>query len=353
MGSRSLPAAFIDELRDIYRGFSDNIFLRGSLARGERYDDIDVSIYNSQGIVSEGLPVTFRGRPISYGNIPLDELDHFFYVSGRENSSLTDIIEIQATDKARDIIQRHKEIAQTEKAPYYLLFLELEEAYAKMRFPKSDNPTYGYLKRMVGSKRTVCRILFAYRHLYPEYWESQQTYNLVDRLKEREIISQEVALGINYVLDKIFDDPLRTDRDKWHEETARLCSWFDDILSPVMRSYVNERVDRTFPERVMTSLHSDAKDAVSLVEQALGDSSWKPYQKWIALFALTANPNLAPEDFLRIKNNVISDRPYRPIMRNIIRNPSTPLFVLREIDQSIDPLTKELLERRITIRKNH
>ena len=158
------PAGAVTQLRELYKGFPDNIFLRGSLARGERYDDIDVSIYNPQGIVSERLPITFCGRPISYGRIPVEELDAFFYTSGRESSSLLDIIEIQSTGQARDIIQRQKEISRTEKAPYYLLFLELEEAYARLRFPKSDDPTYGYIKRMAGSKKTFFRILFSYSH---------------------------------------------------------------------------------------------------------------------------------------------------------------------------------------------
>ncbi|MBI5002331.1 hypothetical protein HZC31_03030 [Candidatus Woesearchaeota archaeon] len=344
---RLSTAAVVTQLRELYKGFPDNIFLRGSLARGERYDDIDISIYNPQEIVSEQLPVMFCGRPISYGRIPVEELDTFFYTSGRENSSLLDIIEIQSTGQARDIIQRQKEISRTEKAPYYLLFLELEEAYARLCFPKSDDSTYEYLKRMGGSKRTVSRILFAYRHLHVEHSEVRQTATLLEHLKEREILSEKVASGIDYILDKIFDDPLQTNPGRWYQETASLCSWFDAVLKPEIGIYVHERIGTTYPELIRAAFSSDAKSVAPLVEQALGDSSWKPYQTWIALFALTANTNLAPEDFLRIKNHIVHNRPYRPIIKNIIRNPSTPHSILHEIDRKIDPLIAELLDRRI------
>ena len=114
-----------------------------------------------------------------------------------------------------------------------------------------------------------------------------------------------------------------------------------------MNQYIFDRIGTHYHYQIKSAFSRDADTASEMLEMALGDESLKPYQQWMLLFALSANTQTAVPDMLKIISYAQQHLSYRPILRNVIRNPSTPPSLFASIDLCVDPLMKSMVEKRL------
>lgn len=185
----------IAELRDVFRGCPDSLFVRGSLVRGDisPYSDIDVSAYNpGGGYRSKNLPPEFRGIPFTYGSISLEKFENFFETCPRAASSLMESVEINLIDQEPlEIIKRQRQKFLEKRADDYILFLLAEEQiFAREEVingeteaePNEDHyERYKRFKLKTGGRRTVSRIIWITKCLHPEFCSNLNSRSLLTR----------------------------------------------------------------------------------------------------------------------------------------------------------------------------
>lgn len=325
----------------------DNLFVRGSFVRGDApYGDIDVSAYNIKGgYHAENLSSEFEGIPISYGFIPLEHLDEYFENCIRGSSSLMETIELTVHDLIPSrIIQRQQQKFLTKRRSDYLLFLSLEEAVSKQKYEGLESKSYQDLKRKRGSKRTISRMIWAYKVIYPQLYSVPGTQGVMEELVNAGIVSQRLQNSVEKVLTALKNPG--TSLDELNDERARVGDWFDGEILPlidqetkdlpnVMRVLIDVALDKS----------SNSRDLITAMD--FGLEVFNGYRQWMILFALSSNSKLDKESLVKILYHVRGNFVYRNVIRNLIYNPSFPIRALQQADIAEDIYAQLALKKRL------
>jgi predicted nucleotidyltransferase len=334
----------LEELKELFEGFSDNIFLRGSLARGEPFSDVDISIFNPGGKMPENRPTKFRGRDVTYGGVPLEELDEFFRTCLRGTSSLMEMVEISCPDiTPKEIIKDNKERTLQERLPTYAMFLQIEDQGERKLTSRRTTVDYYTLKRAAGSKRTICRIIWTLKALHPDIRNETNTFSLFEIFSERGYIPQNIRQDAIEVLQMLNS---RSFSNSWTKRTSRIASWFDTELTPQLDKNAAPRLGDRYFNAAKKLIDPTAKpEVLSNLMGYAEDGHLPSFQTWTLLYGVAAHTNTNSRDLAHIVSTYQRKLAYPSVIRNVIRNPSATLEVLGNVDTSIDNYAKIFVER--------
>lgn len=342
------PEENIAILKEVFKDSPDNLFVRGSFVRGDLpYDDIDISAYNPRGEYGDkDRPAVFMGIPIVYGGIPLEHLEEYFDTCLRGASSLMETVEIISSDPTpQQIIERQQNKFLQEKLPDYLLFLQTEEEISGRRYDGNRSRAYYDRKRERGSKRTISRMMWTVKSLYPDLYSIRNTKAAMQEAKERGFLPDDViddSIRVFELLSRDLVDPI-----EWKERTERLQMWTDGVLKPTVKKYVSHHLPADYVELIDTALAPES--SMQALETAVNnaDSLDVKHRKWTAIFSLSANSTLSSEGLFHIWNEYKDQFVYRNVTRNLLRNSSFPINAISEDDLPDDIYAHEAYIKRI------
>ncbi|HVZ58641.1 MAG TPA: hypothetical protein VG935_02715 [Patescibacteria group bacterium] len=337
----------IDLLKDEFADSPDNLFVRGSFARGDRpFGDIDISAYNPGGTYRGGTyPSTFEGIPISYGQLPLEKLEDYFQTCLRGTSSLMETLPIKVVDPLPlDIIERQKAEFIATRIPDYLLFLQVEEKIAREDPGKNEKDIYYYRKREGGSKRSISRMVWTIKGLYPELFAISNTTEALDKIEEQKMIPNEIVNATRVIANLVSRDFV--DPTVWEQNTTLIKEWIDTVLNPCVKRYIGHHIPAGLVNA--TDIATDPTAGNDELERAFNYAQGEPvaHRQWLAMFALAKNPSLPKELLSAILDQHKGTFSYRNVIRNLLRNPSFPISQIEIGDLSHDPYAQFLLKQR-------
>ncbi len=337
------------DLRSLFRGCSDNLFLRGSLARSEYTRDIDISAYNPKGSITKGLPNSFRGVPISYGTIPLEELDSYFNTCFRGTTSLLECVDLSSRDSsALQIIQTNRDVFYAERIPAFVLFLQAEEEIANRNWKQQE--TYHSLKRAPGSRRTINRTLWTLQLLHEEIRHEHNTNTLLEMCVQNNYLPTtwvEYATSLMSLLSAPACNSIpKESNTQWSDARHYLHSYFLNEIKPQSMCYAASHLNEKFSSDIQQALSPDTSKE-TLLRIAQGDSQERPYENWIKLFTISANPTTSEKALLYLVQECKTKSFYRHVLRNIIKNPGATPTVLAALPTELDMCTQAYLDARM------
>lgn len=325
----------------------DNIFVRGSFVRGDApYGDIDISAYNEGGGYRvTDLPHEFEGVPVSYGFIPLEHLEEYFENCLRGSSSLMETVELTVHDGTPSrIIQDQQKKFLSERTADYLLFLSLEEFVSRQKYEGVENATYQDMKRKRGSKRTISRMIWAYKALYPQLYAVPGTQGVMAELVDAGVVPASLNESVGKVL-TLLKKP-GANLAEWSDARARVGDWFDGELKPLISEQTESlpHVLKTVID-VATDSDSSLKDLTTAAD--FGLEVFTGYRQWMVLFALCSNPRLNMQSLVDIFSFIKGNYVYRNVIRNLIYNPTFPIEKLSPFDIAEDTYAQLALKKRL------
>lgn len=345
----SMAYVTLQDLRSVFQSYPDNLFVGGSLARGEQcVRDIDITIIN-RGIVSSGLPASYTSIPISYKSISLDEVPVYFGTCLRSTSFLLDHAVLHVPDTCSlKAVQEEKRKALTERSPFYLLTLELEERIAQRLYEFSSDHDYYTFKRKPGSKRTIGRIIWALKSMHPELVDVTNTGESLEIGYQHGFLPREIAKTAQQLLSSLTPTLGGIDVLAFDQQRSAIKNWWNTEFTVFLNEFVGERVDQTYQEQI-TAATLDTTDPhlLSALLHSAQNGSRKSYEQWLLIFALAANPYLGSSDFHVIASTYARNMSYRPILRALVRNQGASSEMLDAMDLSLDPYAQKYRERRL------
>lgn len=326
---------------------NDNLFVRGSFVRGDApYGDIDISAYNIRGgYRTEVLPEQFEQIPISYGFIPLEHLEEYFETCLRGSSSLMETVELTVHDSTPStIIQDQQKKFLTERTADYLLFLSLEETVSRQKYEGIENATYQDMKRKRGSKRTISRMIWAYKALYPQLYAVPGTQGVMRELVDAGVVPTSLNESVGKVL-TLLKNP-GSGLSEWNDARARVGDWFDGEVQPLI---LKEAKALPNPLRTIADVATDPTSSrIDLITAAdFGLEVFTGYRQWMVLFALAGNSRLDSKSLVDIFSFIKGKYIYRNVIRNLIYNPAFPIEELVPSDIAEDTYAQLAYRKRL------
>jgi hypothetical protein len=345
---RSEVAGQIDRLRTLFPNpKGDNLYVRGSFVRGDSpYGDIDVSAYNTGGGYKEkDLPTTFEGTQIAFGFIPLEHLYEYFDGCLRGTSSLRDAVVLNVGEETPlRIFEEQKTKLDTERTHDYLYYLTMEEAITRRRYESAEGGEYEGAKRKAGSKRTISRLVWSYKEIFPELHVIPDTNNTIRELAESGIVSPELPDYIDIIQRLLKNGD--TASDQWDQSRLRIAQWFDGELVPLVQNLTQNVLPRELVQGLEVSVDPQASSSELSWIYEYSSGTLKSYRKWMAMFALSSHAHTEQEVLVEILKLSRGNYTYRNIIRNLVRNEAFPVSALQPSDIETDIYAQRDLEKR-------
>jgi hypothetical protein len=345
---RSEVAGQIDRLRTLFPNpKGDNLYVRGSFVRGDSpYGDIDVSASNTGGGYKEkDLPTTFEGTQIAFGFIPLEHLYEYFDGCLRGTSSLRDAVVLNVGEETPlRIFEEQKTKLDTERTHDYLYYLTMEEAITRRRYESAEGGEYEGAKRKAGSKRTISRLVWSYKEIFPELHVIPDTNNTIRELAESGIVSPELPDYIDIIQRLLKNGD--TASDQWDQSRLRIAQWFDGELVPLVQNLTQNVLPRELVQGLEVSVDPQASSSELSWIYEYSSGTLKSYRKWMAMFALSSHAHTEQEVLVEILKLSRGNYTYRNIIRNLVRNEAFPVSALQPSDIETDIYAQRDLEKR-------
>jgi hypothetical protein len=335
----------ISGLRQLFAGVPDNLFLRGSLFLGVPTDDFDVSAYNSGGgFRTRSLPTHYKGKKLDYGSIPLENLEEYCETNLRSSSFLQESAELTHVDgDLKSLMKRQKQKLDSERRAQHIFYRLIEEQLVARSTYWIKGNDYEKYKQISGSKRTISRIMWILKSLFPTLSPSTLTEMLADK-NVSNLMPDSVRESILSVSLMLFDPDRRGSPD-WNKGTADISSWFNTSFSGRVMNFLRDSLDGEY----VSAMHDAVSGAnTGRLSEILdyAESAVLPCERWSLLIGLSSNPNISSETIYRMaayrENFLFTD-----VIRNIIRNPSTTPEILEEMSSVRDKYALRDLKRRI------
>lgn len=341
----------IKELKEFLKVIAGDIYVKGSFVRGEPFEDIDIQIFNSGETILKDAPHSFRGKQISYKQTPPENLEDYFSTCLRSTSSLLEMVELSSIDPLqKQLIKKCKQETLSKKIAHYILFLHIEEKISR-RNNTTPVGSYAYLKRTKGSKRTISRMLWAHKVMYSELTTERNTYYLIQRLYSKGYIPKQICEDALDVL-IMLSNPKQRGGEVWNSKTSHIAKWFDDEFTSMSKEYVARKLQTEYINLINKAMSTDTPPKeLSNILNCAESPKFAPYEKWLVLFVLSANPKLNHEEMYNIISKYQKHHCYTNIIRNIIRNPESPVSIFEKIDTSIDSYLRKLLIEKKKLKK--
>lgn len=338
----------IERLRTLFPNpEGDNLFVRGSFVRRDSpYGDIDISAYNTEGGYKEqDLPPVFEGTQIAYGFIPLEHLDEYFEDCLRGTSSLRDAVALSMGEETPLLIfAEQKTKLEKERAHDYLYYLTMEEVITRRKYEGVSGGEYEGAKRKAGSKRTISRMVWSYKEIYPELQVIPDTLNTIAELASTGIVSSGLIQDIGAIQRLLKSGD--TASEQWDESRLRVAKWFDGELVPLVQNLTQNALPRELVRRLEVSVDPQASSSELRGVFDYATSTLKSYRKWMAMFGLSSHAHTDPESLVDILKLSRGNYTYRNIVRNLIRNEAFPVAALQDLDVETDIYAQRDLAKR-------
>ena len=331
----------IDQLRSILAGHTGEALLRGSLARGENDpNDVDVVIFgHNLSFLLNSVPATINKLPISYVVVNESLLPYYFDTRLRSCSDLIDGVSLTKIHTTPTILETYRNKLHSSLWPFYILYLWLEERIMNnVTCAQRFSHDYGVLKSLPGSKKTILRMFWILRVLYPEasggFYEILRSFEMMGQL----------PIGTHLDYDHLIFNISRG-RDVPSLRT-RYSKWFDHILSQRVLECTRTLVGADFIKYV--EIVSDSTAATMTLQVIFQYALQEKHsaRQWMVLLGIASNTNtpleILDDIYLRYKGALI----YKDVIRSIIRNTSFPKSRLRVVDFANDNLAMRLYKQR-------
>jgi|GEM_PF-1806131 len=342
----------ISELKQVFKKIKGNFAVRGSFARGDSdFNDIDVAIYHEENetIDYHKLPKLFKGKKIAYWSIPVKDADRYYEHCLRVSISLveTQIIKLE-NRKIKKIIERQKDRFYRLRRMKYLLYLLVDEEVMAGIYSGIQDGSYSMSKRRPGSKRTIARIVWAAKTLFPKI-KNLGTQQTLDFLCREKIMPEAVRSACSRVLEGLSDK--NTAENEWQKDTDGIKRWHQKKFKRLLLSKLAGHIDETLVTlSVLVAGKTATRDDLHKAYEFSQELKFGP-EKFILYFALSGNLRTDSNDLVKIFHEIKDDFVYNNIARNLIMNPNFPDTLLpRDLIRKIDPY-KRAYEIRIRLKK--
>ena len=322
----AIRQAVLDEVLIAFQGVTTkDLFLRGSAATGFfPLGDFDISHYGPGAEYSpDKWPQQLMGVPISWGNVPLEELSECMNSSLRMSASALEAIPIsQTTKEVSEIIDSAKQSLKGPRKYYYLIFRRFEQLRDRFEVNKYLEG-YDLRKEVPGGKRTIQRICWTMQAIDGDLSGEVNPDIVLMRGYYKGAIPLEVVENAFQVM-LMLKGGLYSE-SRFSASTTVVQNWYLSHLIPRAEREIQNHIDPKFLLRseVAMNVNSPPGD----ISQVIYDSKKQdePYKKWLLLWIVSHNPSLDPECQYDLWRSCLGKMVYRNTLRNLLRNPNFPI----------------------------
>ncbi|OGC04304.1 hypothetical protein A2276_06865 [candidate division WOR-1 bacterium RIFOXYA12_FULL_43_27] len=338
----------IIRLSDLFYKINGNFAVRGSFSRGDAdFNDVDVAIYLAEGerISDDGLPKTFLGRNIGYWSIPIKDAERYYEHCIRPSISLVETKFLKLRDKdVGQMIERQQQKFYLFRRMQFLLYILIDEDTMLNLYSfllKEDS--YSMLKRQAGSKKTISRVVWATKALFPETRELNSIQTL-EFLCTRRIMSEKTKDTCLRILENL--QARHIEKVRWANDTNQIDRWFQQEFKSLVLSRLEGHLDPILVKHSLSAANQDATQEE--IDRAFKFARKLPLgpEKFILYFALSGNTRTRGTDLVAIFDEIKGDFVYNNITRNLIMNPHFPERLLSPDLVNASSLSKRAYEIR-------